>query len=157
MKNGAKWAGVCIATSLLLMINAAASPPPAGITPKNASEKTVIAFLDTAFNRKQAEEAFAKYVGPYYRQHNPTVADGKAAIIEALHQWLPATPELRYEFKHVWSDGDRVIVHSLVKPKPQDRGMAVVDIFRLEHGKVVEHWDVAQPVPEKPLNDNTMF
>ncbi len=145
------------AGSSLGAMPAVATPTHGNAAPKNAAEKNVLAFLDTAFNQKRVEEAFGKYVGSYYRQHNPTVADGKAAIIEALHKWLPATPELHYDFKNIWSDGDRVIVHSLVTTSPQDRGMAVVDIFRLEHGKVVEHWDVAQAVPEKALNDNTMF
>ena len=127
------------------------------VTPKNASEATVLALLDTAFNQRQVDKAFREYVGSYYRQHDPMVADGKQAIIDGLRQWLPATPDLHYEFQHVNSDGDRVIVHSLVTEGKADRGKAVVDIFRLEHGKVVEHWDVAQPVPEKALNDNTMF
>lgn len=127
------------------------------VTPKNANEAAVIGLLDLAFNRKQFEAAFEKYVGPYYRQHNPTVADGIDALIASMKVWLPANPGLRYEFKHLYSDGDRVIVHSHVTAGPQDRGMAVVDIFRIENGKIVEHWDVAQPVPEKPLNANTMF
>lgn len=142
---------------LLAIVPVRAGEAIAPVKPKNAAEATVIAFLDAAFNQQKFEEAFAKYVGPEYRQHNPTVADGKQAIIDALRQWLPATPALRYEFKHVYSDGDHVIVHSLVTTSAGDRGKAVVDIFRLEHGKVVEHWDVAQPVPEKSANDNTMF
>ena len=149
---------VLMATTLLLAVIPARGAQHYGaVAPKNAAEATVLALLDTAFNQRQFDQAFGKYVGPYYRQHNPTVADGKQAIIAGLRQWLPATPDLHYEFKHVYSDGDRVIVHSLVTERKGDRGKAVVDIFRLEHGKVVEHWDVAQPVPEKALNDNTMF
>ena len=127
------------------------------VKPKNSREAVAIALLDMAFNQKNYVDAFERYVGPYYRQHNPTVADGKDALIASLRQWLPANPDLHYEFKHVYSDGDHVIVHSLVTLNRQDRGMAVVDIFRLERGKIVEHWDVAQPVPETALNDNTMF
>lgn len=128
-----------------------------GVTPKNKAEAETLAFLDLTFNQKHFEEAFGRYVGPYYRQHNPTVADGKEAILEALRQWMPQTPELHYAFKHIWSDGDRVIVHSRVTMNPTDRGQAVIDIFRLEKGKIVEHWDVAQKIPEKSLNDNSMF
>jgi predicted SnoaL-like aldol condensation-catalyzing enzyme len=73
----------------------------AGVTPKNASEETVIAFLDLAFNQKRFDEAFERYVGPAYRQHNPTVADGKEAILAALRQWMPATPSLQYIFRKV--------------------------------------------------------
>jgi predicted SnoaL-like aldol condensation-catalyzing enzyme len=146
-----------MALIVLAIVPAFAGQKFGAVSPKNAAESTVLALLDTAFNQRKVEEAFANYVGPHYRQHNPTVADGKQAIIDALRQWLPATPGLHYEFKHLYSDGDYVIVHSLVTTGPTDRGKAVVDIFRLEHGKVVEHWDVAQPVPDKSLNDNTMF
>jgi len=128
-----------------------------GVQPKNSAEAAVLGLLDMAFNQRRYVEAFEQYVGPYYRQHNPTVPDGKQAIVEGMKQWLPTVPGLHYEFKHLYSDGDFVIVHSLVKTSPEDRGMAVVDIFRVELGKVVEHWDVVQPVPEKALNSNTMF
>jgi predicted SnoaL-like aldol condensation-catalyzing enzyme len=127
------------------------------VTPKNAAEETALLFLDTTFNQKHFDEAFDRYVGPYYRQHNPGVADGKEAILAALRKWMPATPGLHYGFKNVWSDGDRVIVHALVTTSASDRGKAVIDIFRLEKGKIVEHWDVAQEIPDKSLNDNTMF
>ena len=142
---------------LLDIVPVGASEAGVPVKPKNSAEATVMAFLDAAFNQRKFDKAFAKYVGPEYRQHNPTVADGKQAVIDALRRWLPATPALHYEFKHVYSDGDHVIVHSLVTVSADDRGKAVIDIFRLEHGKVVEHWDVAQPVPEKSANDNTMF
>jgi predicted SnoaL-like aldol condensation-catalyzing enzyme len=144
---------VALANALCL----SAQPAPGTVIGKNAAERTTLAFLDMTFNQKHFETAFERYVGPYYRQHNPTVADGKDAILSALRQWMPRTPGLHYTFKNVWSDGDRVIVHSLVTVDPTDRGKAVIDIFRLEKGRIVEHWDVAQPVPEQSLNRNTMF
>jgi predicted SnoaL-like aldol condensation-catalyzing enzyme len=128
-----------------------------GTVPKNSAEAAAIGLLDTGFNQRKYAEAFEQYVGSYYHQHNPTVPDGKQAIIEGLKQWLPTVPKLHYEFKHLYSDGDFVIVHSLVTTSPTDRSMAVVDIFRVEMGKIVEHWDVAQSMPEKALNTNTMF
>ena len=138
--------------SLALIASTALAAPP---KPANPNEEVVVKLLDTAFNQKKPDEAFANYVGPYYRQHNPTVPDGKEAIIAALHNWLP--PQLHYEIVHLVSSGDLVAVHSHVTMNPQDRGIAVVDIFRIESGKVVEHWDVTQPVPEKAANANTMF
>lgn len=142
---------LAVAASLTLMTSMASAAP----KPANANEEVAIKLLDTAFNQKKPDEAFAKYVGPTYRQHNPTVPDGKEAIVEALHKWLP--PELHYEFVRIISSGDLVAIHAHVTIGPQDRGMAVVDIFRIENGKVAEHWDVSQPVPEKASNDNTMF
>ncbi len=55
------------------------------------------------------------------------------------------------------AEGDLVVTHGLIKTSSEDRGTAAADIFRLEDGKIVEHWDVLQPVPETAENDNTMF
>jgi predicted SnoaL-like aldol condensation-catalyzing enzyme len=148
---------VLIATVAIAATSAMAKATFGSVTPKNTAEETALLFIDTAFNQKHFDEAFERYVGPHYRQHNPTVGDGKAAILDALRKWMPATPGLHYAFKNVWSDGDRVIVHALVTTDPSDRGKAVIDIFRLEKGKIVEHWDVAQAIPETAANDNTMF
>lgn len=117
----------------------------------------VVKFLDLVFNQHKVKEGFDKYVGTTYRQHNPFAADGREAAVEFLSKALAGMPGYRYDFKHVYVDGDHVIVHSHVTREPGDRGSAVVDIFRLENGKVVEHWDVIQPIPEKSANDNTMF
>jgi predicted SnoaL-like aldol condensation-catalyzing enzyme len=146
--------------SLVLVVMAILATVPAraaDVKPRNSNEAAVIGLLDMAFNQKRYQEAFARYVGPYYRQHNPTVADGKEALLASMAEFMPKVPGLRYHFKHLYSDGDRVIVHSHVQMSPEDRGIAVVDIFRLEKGLIVEHWDVVQPMPEKPLNDNGMF
>ena len=135
----------------------AAVPVHAEVVPKNEAEATVIGLLDMAFNQKKPAEAFETHGGPYYTQHNPTAPDGKEAVVGLLSGWLPTVPGLRYDIKRIISDGDMVWVHSHVTRGPDDRGMAVVDIFRLEDGKVVEHWDVGTDVPENPLNENTMF
>jgi predicted SnoaL-like aldol condensation-catalyzing enzyme len=66
-------------------------------------------------------------------------------------------PQLSVEIKRVIAEGDLVVTHDLVKTYPQDRGMAGIDIFRLQDGKIVEHWDTRQPVPEVAANNNTMF
>jgi predicted SnoaL-like aldol condensation-catalyzing enzyme len=143
------------ASALVLAFVSAAGH--AEVKGRNAAEETVIALLDTAFNQKKPAEAFERFGGSDYRQHSPTAPDGKDAIIALLKGWLPTVPNLRYDIKRIISDGDMVWVHSHVTTGPDDRGQAVVDIFRLENGKVVEHWDVGTAVPEKSLNTNTMF
>lgn len=129
----------------------------ADVEPRNDAERTVLGLVDMAFNQKMPQQAWDTYGGPYYRQHNPTAADGKETIINMLNNWLPTVPELHYDVKRIISHDDMVMIHSHVTFKPGDLGNAVVDIFRLENGKVVEHWDVGMPVPEKSMNDNTVF
>ena len=145
-----------IAVIATVLAVALAVPSQAGIS-KKANAQKVIAFMDMVFNKKQVKEGFDKYVGDKYIQHNPIAPDGKEAAVEVLGKALQALPGWTYEFKHAYVDGDIVVLHSHVRMKADDRGMAVVDIFRFEKGKIVEHWDVVQPIPEKSANTNTMF
>ena len=103
------------------------------------------------------EEAVAKYIGPNYRQHNPGSADGPESLIQTMTWFTQNFPELRMEVKRIVAEGDHVVLHSHLIMKPGDRGSAVVEMFRLENGRIVEHWDVAQEVPETSANNNTMF
>ncbi len=120
-----------------------------------------LAFLDTVFNKHEVEQAFRLYVGPVYRQHNPGIADGAAAAVQALAKLTHDYPQLHQQIKRTVAQGDLVAVHSRYLAGPADRAgepdKAAVDIFRLEHGKIVEHWDVVQDVPENSANDNSMF
>ena len=109
-----------------------------------------------AFNQKQVAAAFDRYVGATYTQHNPIAPDGRAAAISMLSGFVERN-SIRYDIIRVIAEGDLVAVHSHVMFAAEGRGNAVVDIFRFEHGKIVEHWDVVQPVPEKAANSNTMF
>jgi len=122
----------------------------------------VLAYLDTVFNKHEVEQAFKLYVGPQYRQHNPTTADGNAAAMQALTRYTRELyPEVHLEVKRTVAQGDLVSVHSRYYLHGADRdtgkGLAVVDIYRLEHGKIVEHWDVVQNIPATSANSNTMF
>ena len=127
------------------------------MTDAEANKQAVIAYYTMAFNDKQPEEAVARYLGGKYIQHNPQAADGPEAFIQFVKGFAQQFPELRVEIKRAVAEGDLVVNHSLIKTAPDDRGMAAADFFRLEDGKIVEHWDVLQPVPETAANDNTMF
>lgn len=135
---------------------ASAQSAAAGLTTDPAGIAAV-EFLDLAFNQKQVGPALDRYAAAPYIQHNPQVGDGIEAARAGLTGLLQQVPGWRYDFKRVLVDGDLVAVHSHVTTSPDDRGMAVVDIFRVENGKMVEHWDVIQPVPETAANQNTMF
>ena len=121
------------------------------------NKQTVIAFYSRSFNDKQPGDAVAKYVGSEYIQHNPDTPSGAAAFVQSATEFIAKFPQVSVEIKRVIAEDDVVVAHNLVKLKPEDRGMAGVDIFRLLDGKIVEHWDVRRPVPEKSANDNTMF
>jgi predicted SnoaL-like aldol condensation-catalyzing enzyme len=124
-----------------------------------ANKKIVIDFYDKAINQKDFEAA-REHLGDVYIQHNPLAADGPEGLKAFLEFAKANLPNYRTEFKRVLADGDFVIVHAHARANPDDpndRGSAVMDIFRVENGKVVEHWDVAQPIPETSNNDNGMF
>ena len=118
----------------------------------------VVAFYKRALFKGQVEDAFRLYAIPAYRQHNPLIEDGMEGVKKFV-AWIMANhPNARGEIKRIFADGDHVILHSHWHGLSDNPGgEAVVDIFRLEGDKVVEHWDVIQPIPETSANANTMF
>ena len=121
-----------------------------------SNKKAVIEFYDKALNQKDFEAA-SKYFGPRYIQHNPGAPDGiegfKALIAQRKEQFANAKSEI----KRAFAEGDYVILHVHAVRTPGTRGSAIVDVFKLENGKIVEHWDVIQEIPEKAANNNGMF
>jgi len=122
-----------------------------------SNKTTVRDFYNLALNLKKPEEAVARFMGPYYRQHNPGAGDGGEAFIAFAKGFVKAFPALHFSFKRIIAQDDLVVVHSHLVRHAGDRGVAVMDIFRLENGRVVEHWDVLQEVPDTSANTNTMF
>ena len=121
-----------------------------------ANKKTVLAFYEAGINNKDFDAA-SKFIGKRYVQHNPNIADGPEGLKAFLGVLKEKFPNLRGDIKQIFADGDFVIVHVHGVRVPGERGSAIVDIFKLEDGKIVEHWDVLQPIPETSANTNGMF
>ena len=120
------------------------------------NKKVVLAFYEAALVRLDADTARG-YLGPRYIQHNPNAPDGADGLMGLIKFLKEKAPGRLTSIKRVLADGDLVMLHVHSKSTPDERGTAIVDIFRLENGKIVEHWDVMQPVPETAKNNNTMF
>jgi predicted SnoaL-like aldol condensation-catalyzing enzyme len=126
-------------------------------TPLDVNKETVTNFYKVAFNEHKPAAAIEKYVGGSYIQHNPTVADGSLPFIDFVNGFVAKNPHLHVDIKRVIAEGDLVVTHVHITTSETDRGVAAIDIFRIEDGKIVEHWDVVQPVPDKAANENGMF
>jgi predicted SnoaL-like aldol condensation-catalyzing enzyme len=115
----------------------------------------VLAFYQQLFGDKDVA-AIERYVSEGYIQHNPGVPTGRAAIQQLFSKVFAGAPKTKVDIRRVAADGDLVWLH-VRAPGPDGRLSAVVDIFRVEGERIVEHWDVIQPVPDRAANDNTMF
>jgi predicted SnoaL-like aldol condensation-catalyzing enzyme len=123
---------------------------------QEANRQTVLAFYEKGLNQKDADAALA-YVGDRYTQHNPNAQDGPEGFRKFIALLREKFPNSHSEIKRSFVDGDYVVLHVHAVREPGTNGNAIVDIFKLENGKIVEHWDVVQPIPETSANNNTMF
>ncbi len=123
---------------------------------QEANKKIVLEFYEQAINRKDFASA-SKYLGPQYIQHNQRAADGRDGLKNFIRHLRDKYPNAHSEIKRVFTDGDHVVLHVHAVREQGTRGAAIVDIFRLLDGKIVEHWDVHEDILDKAANSNGMF
>jgi predicted SnoaL-like aldol condensation-catalyzing enzyme len=115
-----------------------------------------VAFLELAASG-QVHEAYSNFVGSGFKHHNPFYEGSAESLSTGMEENARQNPNKIFEVKRAIAEGDFVAVHSHVRQKPDDRGAAVVHIFRFENGRILELWDVGQPVPESSPNQHGMF
>jgi len=147
-------------TALAAMISAAplsvlAETSERDLATEEANRALVVEFYDQFFNEHNI--AASDVIAEDYIQHNPNVPDGKAPLVSFFSEYFAENPESRARIVRSAADGDLVWLHVQSTNGEEDLGEAVVDIFRVEDGIIVEHWDVIQTVPSEAANSNTMF
>jgi predicted SnoaL-like aldol condensation-catalyzing enzyme len=112
-------------------------------------------YYDCIINKKDFEAA-KRYMGAY-KQHNPLLEDGPEGIRKLIEFLKKDFPKARSEVKRAFAEGDYVFLHVHSLRQPNTRGRAIMELFRFENGKIEEHWDVIQEIPETSANPNGMF
>jgi predicted SnoaL-like aldol condensation-catalyzing enzyme len=157
MLQNALRAAVLLAFMPLALASNEAAPAAAkrNLKVEEANRQLVVRFYNRFFNLHDL--AAARVVADHYKQHNPEVPDGKAPLVGFFSDYFKKNPASRARIVRTATDGDLVYLHVHATNGPDDRGQAVMDIFRVENGVIVEHWDVVQAVPAEAANRNTMF
>lgn len=127
------------------------------MTDLRQNKQIVREFYELAFNGKRPADAVERYVGSKYIQHNPQALDGTEAFIQFVTGFASQFPDLSIDIKRIVAEGDIVVTHGLLKTSADDPGTVAADFFRLEDGKIVEHWDVLQSYPDSSANEHPMF
>ena len=123
---------------------------------ERANKQNVIEFYNKALNDKDFAAA-SKFLGARYTQHNPTATDGPEGLKAFIQFLRDKFPQSHNEIVQAFADGDYVILHVHSVRTPGTAGRAIFDLFKLEKGKVVEHWDAVQDIPASSANANGMF
>jgi predicted SnoaL-like aldol condensation-catalyzing enzyme len=121
-----------------------------------SNRKVLLDFVDLFYRQRRVREAFERHVADAYIQHNPNILDGREAAIIKLEP-LFGSPDSSFDIQRILVDGEFGVIHLHGRRSRGERGGSVVDLYRLDGGKIVEHWDVMQPVPESAVNPRPMF
>jgi predicted SnoaL-like aldol condensation-catalyzing enzyme len=118
--------------------------------------KAVLDFYDTVINGRRYERA-PDFLDDNYIQHKPEVETGLQGVLDFVRHVYEVSPAHEAAIVRSFVDGDYVILRVHVRNGVEAKDIAVMDIFRVQDGKLMEDWDVAQPVPENFKHDNGVF
>lgn len=155
--------GACVLVLLAACGSREAGLPPeagAAVAAQEQAERNkeiALAFFHGVFTEHKPREAFERYSVPDYIQHNPLAADGAEATVAFLEEWLRINPRASAEVKRVIAHGNLVAIHHHMRQSPDVAGLACTEWYRVENGRVVEHWDTAQAMPTESKNPHPMF
>ena len=149
-----------LSMALTGVVTTAHAEPPAAhardLAQEERNRQIVVDFYTGVFERHEVAKSSELLVDSYI-QHNPGVPDGKQAFVSYFTELFKKNPAARSRIVRSATSGDLVYLHVHSTANDKDLGRAIVDIFRVKDGKIVEHWDVIQAVPDKARNNNTMF
>jgi len=129
---------------------------PAALNLDSAANKRLVAdYYARVWNARNAD-ALQDFVAEDYIQHNPAVPNGRAPLQRFLQGLFAQLPEAQFSVARLMADGDLVMAHCLFRAHAGDAGTAVVDVYRVLDGRLVEHWDVKEAVPAQSANGNPM-
>jgi predicted SnoaL-like aldol condensation-catalyzing enzyme len=140
---------------VLLVVGVMALAGPATASPE-ANRAVVEALYTRVFNGKDLS-VVPDLVAEDYVQHTPSIEKGRDAFVAAFRGYFAAVPGLTVDVKRISTTDNLVVVHSHWRDSPSERGQAVIDIYRLENGRIAEHWDVVQSIPDGAANDNDVL
>lgn len=155
-RRTAGWTVATAGVALLAGLASGCATHPVGSGATEANRRVIGQFVHVFYEERDVRRAFEQFVVPDYVQHNPNIADGREAAIAALTP-LFSRRDVELQVRNVIVDGDYAVVLIFAREPSSPRGSAVADIFRLSSGKIVEHWDILQAVPEHPLNPHPLF
>jgi len=142
---------------ILAMAGAFIGAPAAASATAPVDNRAIITdFARLFYTERKVAQAFEAYVVPDYIQHNPGIADGRDAAVAALATTF-GDPAKRFIIEQILVDGDMAVIHVHAIPQLGSRGATVYDMYRMKNGKIVEHWDAIQLVPETSVNPHPMF
>jgi predicted SnoaL-like aldol condensation-catalyzing enzyme len=127
---------------------------------RNAVEKknlkAVLDFYEVVINGQEYSRA-SEFLDKSYKQHKPEVEDGIDGVLDFVRSVYGQSPKHRAHIIRSFVEDDYVILHVHIMNGAEAENIAVMDIFRVENGKLMEHWDVAHPVPAASKNNNGVF